>query len=155
MIALLDATHSADCVEVVRTLPEWFGYPGALTDVKDATSSQSGFVAVDEDMTVQGFVTVQSSFVETLEITYLAVRADQRRHGHGRALVRAVRDLAVARGAESICLLTLGPTAGSVHYAQSVAFYKTIGFWQTKEVYLTAWGGAPTLVMVADVNAIR
>ena len=154
MITPLYAKHSAECVEVVRTLPEWFGYPGALRDIKDATSSQPGFVAVDALGATHGFVTVQSNFEETLEITYLAVRADQRRSGHGRALVHAVRDLAIERGAESLCLLTLGPTAESEYYEQTVAFYKAIGFWQTKELYLTAWGGAPTLVMVANVGAI-
>lgn len=155
MITPLLNEHAPQCVEVVRTLPEWFGYPGAFEDIKEATSSQRGFVVPDDDGRVLGFVTVQSTFAETLEITYLAVRANHRRSGLGRELVHAVRDLAKERGVESICLLTLGPSANSPHYHETVAFYCSIGFWQTKELYLTAWGGAPTLLMVADVDAIR
>ena len=92
---------------------------------------------------------------ETVEITYLAVRADHRREGVGRALVNAVRDHALAIGAQSICLLTLGPSAASEFYAETIAFYQAIGFWRTKEVYLSAWGGAPTLLMVAPAASIR
>ena len=154
MIAALRAEHAPGCVEVVRSLPEWFGYPGALEDVNAATSSQAGFVVMNDADELVGFVSVKPSYDETLEITYLAVRADHRREGIGRQLVRSVRDLALAQGAQSICLLTLGPSAESPCYAATVAFYRAVGFWRTKEVYLNAWDGAPTLVMVAAVGSL-
>src|SRR6202012_4293973 len=91
------------------------------------------------------------SFDETLEITYLAVRAEHRGGGIGRRLVAAVCGLASTLDASSVTLLTLGPSSGSQHYAETVAFYRSIGFWRTKEVRNTEWGGAPSLVMTAPL----
>jgi ribosomal protein S18 acetylase RimI-like enzyme len=153
MISALGPEHREGCVAVVATLPAWFGYEGALADVGRAVGEQSGFVALD-DGEVVGFVTTTEAYLETTEITYLAVRAADRRRGLGRALVAAVVEVARAAGVQSICLLTLGPSANSAHYAETVAFYQALGFWRTKELYLTSWGGAPTLVMTAPLAAL-
>ena len=50
--------------------------------------------------------------------------------------------------------MTLGPSAKSTLQAETISFYRAIGFWRTKEVYLSAWGGAPTLLMVAPVEQL-
>jgi GNAT superfamily N-acetyltransferase len=94
----------------------------------------------------------EPAFDESLEITYLAVHADHRRSGFGGLLVHAVAELARARDIPSVCLLTLGPSAGSTHQAETISFYRAIGFWRAKEFYLRTWGGAPTLLMVAPVD---
>jgi GNAT superfamily N-acetyltransferase len=154
MIVLLQESYAESCVEVVRTLPEWFGYPGALEDVGKATASQAGFVALDAGGETVGFVALQPNFHESLEITYLAIRADHRREGLGRALVKSVRDHALSTGSQSVCLLTLGPSADSEPYRATVAFYEAVGFWRTKELHLTNWGGAPTLLMVAPAASL-
>jgi ribosomal protein S18 acetylase RimI-like enzyme len=145
--------HEQDCLAIIATLPEWFGYESAFSDVSHAVKKQPGFVAIEKDEVV-GFVAVLPVFDETLEITHLAVRRRERRRGTGRALLLAVRDYAKSSGAASICLLTLGPSAESVSYGETVAFYRAIGFWRTKEAKLTDWGGAPALVMSAPVSNI-
>lgn len=141
------------CVSIVQSLPEWFGYPSAIEDVAAASRTQEGFVAV-EGADVIAFVTTRPSFDESLEITYLAVEARHRRGGAGRALVRQVAELGRSRGYASVNLLTLGPSSGSSHYAQTVAFYRALGFWRVKEVQLSSWGGASALVMVAPVATL-
>jgi ribosomal protein S18 acetylase RimI-like enzyme len=153
MIVALAPPQFAGCLEVIRSLPEWYGYEGAVEDVARALESQAGFVALDGS-TVAGFVAIEPAYDESLEITYLAVHADHRRSGLGKSLVHAVADLARQRGVASVCLLTLGPSSGSTHYAETVGFYQAIGFWRTKELYLSSWGGAPTLVMVAAVDQL-
>ena len=154
MIVPLHENYAASCVEVVRTLPEWFGYPGALDDVAKAAATQRGFVALGAGGETIGFVALQPNYHESLEITYLAVRADHRREGLGRALVKSVRDYALSTGSQSVCLLTLGLSADSEPYRETVAFYEAVGFWRTKEIYLTSWGGAPTLLMVAPAASL-
>lgn len=153
MIVDLASPHLGQCLEVVHSLPEWYGYEGAEEDILKALESQQGFVAL-EGPAVAGFVAIKPAYEESLEITYLAVHADHRRSGLGRSLVQAVAMFARQQHIASICLLTLGPSSGSSHYAETVRFYEAIGFWRTKEVYLSSWSGAPTLVMVAPVDQL-
>jgi ribosomal protein S18 acetylase RimI-like enzyme len=153
MIVALEPAHVEGCLDVIRSLPEWFGYEGAVEAVATALESQRGFVAVENSI-VAGFVAIKPAFDETIEITYLAVHADHRRSGLGRLLVRSVADFARARGIPSVCLLTLGPSARSALQDETISFYRALGFWRTKELYLRTWGGAPTLLMVARVDQL-
>jgi ribosomal protein S18 acetylase RimI-like enzyme len=153
MIVDLASSQFTSCLDVIRSLPEWYGYEGALEDVTKALETQRGFVALEGDV-VAGFVAMKPCYEETLEITYLAVHADHRRSGLGKSLVGAVADFARQRDFSSVCLLTLGPSSGSTYYAETVRFYEAIGFWRTKELYLSSWGGAPTLVMVAPLDRL-
>jgi ribosomal protein S18 acetylase RimI-like enzyme len=153
MIVALEPTHVEGCLDVIRSLPEWFGYEGAVKGVATALESQEGFVAL-EGSVVAGFVAIAPAFDESLEITYLAVHADHRHSGLGRSLVRAVAEFARARDIPSVCLVTLGPSAGDPRQEETISFYRAIGFWRTKELYLRTWGGAPTLLMVARVDQL-
>ena len=149
----LRASDAPGCVEVVRSLPEWFGYPGALDDVGAASRTQEGFCA-RLDGRVIGFVTIRPSYAECLEVTYLAVHATFRRRGLGRALIRAVARLCGERSIDSICLLTLGPTAESPFYNETVEFYRTLGFWRVRELQNAEWGCAYSLVMAAPADQL-
>jgi ribosomal protein S18 acetylase RimI-like enzyme len=151
VIVELAPSYREQCLDVIRSLPEWYGYEGAEADVARALASQRGFVAIEGEAAA-GFVAIAPAYEESLEITYLAVHADHRRSGLGRALVSAVADFARRENYASVCLLTLGPSSASTYYAETVRFYEAIGFWRTKELYLSSWGGAPTLVMVAPVE---
>jgi ribosomal protein S18 acetylase RimI-like enzyme len=153
VIRALEHADGDGCLEVIRSLPEWFSYPGAIESITDALGRQSGYVAQAGEM-IAGFVLLDPIFEETLEITYLAVHASQRRSGFGRRLVAAAASHAERIGASQICLLTLGPSAGSPFYEESVAFYRSIGFDRTKEVELSSWSGAPALVMSSPVSRL-
>lgn len=152
-IEALRALDVPACVEVVRSLPEWFSYPGALDDVEAASRVQEGFVA-RLDGRVIGFITIRPSFAECLEITYLAVHATFRRKGIGRRLIRTVAKLCEERDIDSICLLTLGPTTESRFYRETVEFYRTQGFWRVRELQNAEWGGAYSLVMAAPASQL-
>jgi ribosomal protein S18 acetylase RimI-like enzyme len=153
VIVDLVPAHLEGCVAVAASLPNWFGYPGALEGIAAALAEQQGFVALEGSDPV-GFVTMTPVFEETIEITYLAVHASLRRAGIGRALLVAVREAAIAGGSSSICLLTLGPSAGNDGYKETVEFYRAMGFWRTKELELASWGGAPALVMSGPTSGI-
>lgn len=150
MMIALTADYVDGCLDVVRSLPEWFSYPGALEGVEHAARTQEGFVDLHGGAVV-GFVMLTSKFPETLEITFLAVHREHHRSGIGKRLVIAARDIAESRAMDSISLLTLGPASKSPFYAETIAFYQSIGFWRTNELYLADWGGSPTLVMTAAI----
>jgi N-acetylglutamate synthase-like GNAT family acetyltransferase len=142
------------CAAVIETLPEWFGYEGAVEGVRAEAARREGFVAL-KGTEVVGFVTVAPVFSESIEISYLAVRRDARNGGIGRRLVAEVCDKAREIGCEEVVLLTLGPSAESAHYTETVAFYRAVGFWRTKEVPNSDWGGAPSLVMSAPIARLE
>ncbi len=149
----LQADDDEACVGIIRSLPAWFGYAGAEQSVREAAQTQAGFAVVDGGIVV-AFVTTRPCFDESLEITYLAVHADQRRSGHGRLLAGAVARRGIENGFLSVCLLTLGPSSGSSDYAETVDFYRSLGFWRSKEVKLGEWGGAPALIMTAPITVL-
>jgi N-acetylglutamate synthase-like GNAT family acetyltransferase len=150
-ITPLSLEHVAGCLVVAESLPEWFGYPGALQGIEAALRRETGFVVLDEGE-VAAFVSTAPTYRESLEITYLAVHAARRRSGLGHRLIAHVRDAAKAGGFSSVCLLTLGPSASSPFYAQTVAFYQAVGFWRIKELHLSEWNGAPALLMAAPLG---
>ena len=147
------------CVQVIESLPEWFSYPGAIEAIRSALSEQSGFVVSgDTDEKIDGFVTTKVNFEESLEITYLAIRASARGRGLGTTLLSTVGRVAASRGHRVVCLLTLGPSAESVPYRETVAFYVARGFARVRECRLVEWGGAPALLMeasAADLATLR
>lgn len=149
-VRALAAGDEEGCISVVRSLPEWFGYPGAVEGIRDALGSQRGFVVPADDGAIAAFTTVRVNFDECLEITYLAVHARWRGSGLGTALVSAVGRLCLEEGHRVVCLLTLGPSAESPHYQQTVAFYRSRGFAAVRECRLTEWNGAPALLMAAE-----
>ena len=153
-IVALAAHHAPACVSVIASLPEWFGYEGALESIGHVAETAEGFVALERDVVI-GFVTTSPIFDETLEITYLAVDKRARRGGVGRSLLAAVCEKASGLGASSVSLITLGPSSGSAPYAETVAFYRAMGFWRSKEIRNVEWGGAPSLVMTAPVDVLR
>jgi ribosomal protein S18 acetylase RimI-like enzyme len=150
----LAPNHVEGCLDVIRSLPEWFGYPGALEGVEAALTRGEGFVAVENDAPA-AFVTTTRLYEESVEITYLAVHRAARRRGLGRALLAAASDAAETAGASMLVLLTLGPSAGSPFYAETVEFYRAVGFARTKELFLKDWGGSPALVMTACLGELR
>jgi len=152
-VEALRVTDVPVCVEVVQSLPEWFGYPGSSGDVESASREQEGFVIRAGGRAV-AFVTFRPNFEESVEITYLAVHAIYRRHGMGSKLVRAVAKLCDQRHVRSICLLTLGPSAENSFYRETVEFYQALGFWRVRELQNAEWGGAYTLVMVAPTSRL-
>ncbi len=128
--------------------------PGGARGIAAALKGEGGFVVL-EGSEVAAFVEHGVlRYEETIEITYLAVHAAHRRRGLGRRLVLAARDAALTAGASGLCLLTLGPSSGSTHYAETVAFYRAIGFSRTKELLLSDWNGAPALLMSAPLERL-
>ena len=64
----------------------------------------------------------------TVEITWMAVRSDSRRAGHGRALIEALIESARATGARFVLVKTLSDAHPDQGYAQTRDFYRDMGF---------------------------
>ena len=142
MIRPLAPTDADACDAIVLSLPYHFGHEGGRAECADAVRTQPGLAAVEDDEVV-GFLTLARHSEKSAEITWMAVRSDRRRHGHGRALIeRAVVELA-AEGVEVVSLLTLAESEiehrETDNYAETRAFYRALGFVPLRELALDGW----------------
>jgi len=135
----------------VRALPAWFGIEEGIAEARGYLETQEGFVA-EVDGRVAGFLTFASAFLESVEITWMAVSPEHHRRGIGRALTEAVVAEARARGASLLLVKTLAAAHPSPEYARTRAFYAAVGF-RRLTVLPDHWGPAnPCLLMVRPIG---
>jgi GNAT superfamily N-acetyltransferase len=142
VIRPLAPTDAEACDAVILTLPYHFGHEGGRAECAHAVRTQGGLVAVEEGEVV-GFLTLQRHDPRSAEITWMAVRADRRRHGIGKRLIeRAARDLA-REGVELLSVLTLAESEPEEretdNYADTRRFYRALGFVPLRELSLESW----------------
>ena len=142
MIRPLAPSDADACDAVVLTLPYHFGDEGGRAECARAVRTQEGLVAVEEGE-VLGFLTLARYDPRSAEITWMAVRADRRRHGIGRRLIeRAVENLS-RDGVELLSLLTVSDSEPdereSDDCADTRAFYRALGFVPLRELALESW----------------
>ena len=130
-IRQLAASDAEACDAIVATLPYHFGNEEGRRECARAVRSQRGLVAQD-DGEVVGFVTFEPRFDECAEVTWMAVRADRRRSGVGRALLDRVAADTRAEGRQFLLVLTVSPSDGPDEipdgYQTTRAFYESNGF---------------------------
>ncbi len=147
-IAELNVGHAAACEAIGRALPGWFGIEEGVEELRLAADSGPGFVALDASDEVTGFVTVKRHFPESWDISWMAVHPNHHRRGIGRGLIDALIRDARAHGARLLQVKTLADRHPSPEYAQTRAFYRSLGFIRL-EVFADLWGPAnPCLVLV-------
>jgi ribosomal protein S18 acetylase RimI-like enzyme len=158
IIEPLTVEHAAACDAVIASLPYFFGDPTGVSDCAEAVRSQRGWVAL-LDGAVAGFLTLHFHNDESAEITWMAVRADHRRHGIGRMLIDAACVAASNDGARMLCVLTLGPSEDLAdenngdNYEGTRRFYRTNGFIPLRELGLREWNNTHALILVRALDA--
>ena len=89
-IRRLSPSDAEACDAVLASLPYHFGDEGGQAECAHAVRSQPGFVAINGDGTVVGFITWRVRDGLAPEITWMAVEANHRWRGIGGALVEAL-----------------------------------------------------------------
>lgn len=120
------------CRAVLDTLPTWFGMPDANQEYFEKAERGASYVAYIGNEPVGLLLPVRHSD-SSAEIGLLAVAADHRRAGVGRALVVAAeRDLA-ADGVKFLQVKTLSARRLDDGYEETRAFYRSAGFVHLEE----------------------
>ena len=125
------------CEDVLRSLPMWFGIEEALLMYADDSARLPTF-AVIEGTAVKGFISLRQHFPHAWEVHCIAVRAEARNKGHGRALNAHAERWLTAQGVSMLQVKTVAATSPSKAYAQTREFYKHLGF-QPLEVFPELW----------------
>jgi GNAT superfamily N-acetyltransferase len=141
---------SQEAERILRTLPRWFGIESSLLEYVHDTERFPTFVA-REDARVVAFITVREHFAETWEVHCLAVQAESRQHGIGKALHRHVEQWLARRGVRFVQVKTIAASSPSPEYAQTRAFYAAIGY-VPLEVFPLLW--EPRLPVLQLIKAL-
>lgn len=151
-IERIDPRHAAACEAIGRALPAWFGIEEGLEAMRLAAERGPGLVALDASGDVTGFLTVERHFSESWDISWMAVHPDHHRQGIGRRLIDALIQDARAHEVRLLQVKTLADLHPSPEYAETRAFYRSLGFIRL-EVLLDLWGPAnPCLVLVRPLS---
>jgi GNAT superfamily N-acetyltransferase len=142
-----------ECERVLRSLPSWFGQEDALRQYVRETSLHPTFVST-EAAAINGFITLQRHFPESFEIVCVAVHAESRGRGIGRALLDVAEAWACAQGGRFLQVKTIAATHPSPEYAQTRAFYERVGF-VPLEVFPMLWARQhPCLQLVKRLHNV-
>ncbi|MBE9078029.1 GNAT family N-acetyltransferase [Romeria aff. gracilis LEGE 07310] len=142
--------QAALCEPILRLLPEWFGIEVALKEYVDEIDKLPTFLAVAKNQVV-GFLTVKQHSEYAAEIYVMAVHPSSHRSGVGRQLVKIVEQTLDSSGVEYLQVKTLGLSHPDKHYAQTRAFYQSVGF-RPLEEFTNLWPENPCLQMVKRLS---
>jgi ribosomal protein S18 acetylase RimI-like enzyme len=135
------------CEPVLRALPEFFGIEDANLHYLDAIDRLPTFVALNQDQVI-GFLTIYQHYPKAAEVYITGVHPDYQRRGLGSALMRAAETHLRKQGVEYLQVKTLGPSHPDEGYAQTRAFYLSMGFTPLEE-FQTMWDEAnPALLLI-------
>ena len=130
IIRALEPDDAPACDAIVASLPYHFGDEHGRELCAAAVREQAGLVAAQGGTPI-GFVTWRPWYTAAIEITWMAVHADQRRHGIGRALVEAlVGEVPPDRRYAVVTTLSEATAEPGVEdgYAGTRAFWQRCGF---------------------------
>ena len=154
MFTHIRSLHPADiitCDAINRSLPDWFGIEEGLAEARTYLESQSGLVA-ESNGEVIGYLTWHQLFPHSAEISWMAVRQTHHREGIGRELIVALEQRLVSDGVRLLSVKTLADLHPSPEYAQTRAFYTSVGF-LSQMVLPDLWDPAnPCLIMVKPLS---
>jgi ribosomal protein S18 acetylase RimI-like enzyme len=141
-VRTLEPGDAPACDAIIASLPYHFGLEEGRRDCAAAVRSQRGLVAARDDEVI-GFLTVEPRFDASAEVTWMAVHADHRNEGVGRALMdRLAADLQ-AEGRRLLLVLTVSPNdlpdEIADGYQATRAFYAANGFMLARD-FAGYWG---------------
>jgi GNAT superfamily N-acetyltransferase len=145
---------------ILRALPAWFGIESSVQEYVCAADELDTLVAlvarpacggrvhdIRPDQVV-GFVTLKETSEDALELHVMGVLPSWRGRGAGRALVERAASHARAEGYSLLHVKTLAPSHPDPGYAETRAFYASVGF-RPLEVLPQVWGPEnPCLLLV-------
>ena len=146
------------CEAVLRSLPMWFGIEPALQMYADDTLRLPTFAACDGDAArdgqkIIGFVTLMKHFDHAWEVHCIALHAEFRDQGHGRALMAHAEAWLAAQGVSLLQVKTVAATSDSAAYALTRGFYAKLGF-QPLEVFPLLWSARNPALQLVKLLAV-
>ncbi len=122
--------------KILELLPEWFGIEQAREQyIKE--SAKQYFLAYEENGACVGFLTLEETGKDTVEIAVMGILKEHQRKGIGRGLVAAAKQHALKAGYSFMQVKTV-KSGLYREYDATNRFYRAMGFTEF-EVFPTLW----------------
>lgn len=125
------------CEAILRSLPQWFGIEEALVQYVSDTAVFPTF-AIESGGQLEAFLSLRQHFPKAWEVHCMAVRADARRRGYGKALMTHAENWLVERGGDVLQVKTVAQKKATSPYDETRPFYYAMGF-TPLEVFPELW----------------
>jgi len=144
----------AQCEQILRSLPNWFGIEDAIVNyVRDIKSMQTWVAESGDgcDGKIVGFLTLNRHNEHSAEVHVMAVTDAYHGQGCGRQLVEHAQAVVRAESVQFLQVKTLAPSSPDQYYARTRTFYERMGFKPLEENKL--WGERnPCLILVKHLG---
>ena len=121
---------------ILETLTDWFGITESREQyIKDC--EEQIFVAAKEAGKEIGFICLKETGKDTVEIAVMGVLKEYHRHGIGKELIKAAKEIAVEKGYSFLQVKTV-QMGFYVDYDKTNLFYCNVGF-KEFEVFPMLW----------------
>lgn len=138
------------CGDILRSLPEWFGIPEAVTAYIDEVRGMDTWVAGLNGKTC-GFISISRPNEFTAEIHVMGILPEWHGKGIGSELLSRAEAALIAANYRFLQVKTLSPSRENEEYARTRKFYLKNGFCPVEE-FKTLWGEAnPCLQMIKSL----
>jgi GNAT superfamily N-acetyltransferase len=149
----LPPSQTSTVEAILRSLPDWFGIESAILNYVREAGVYPTYLAGLSGCDDAGFITVRTHrphAPQAGEIHCMAVRQEFHRRGLGRALVGFAESALRSQGVRYLQVKTMGPSRPNHEYAETLKFYKAMGFTPLEEL-LGFWDGLPCLILVKQL----
>jgi GNAT superfamily N-acetyltransferase len=119
--------QAAACETVLRSLPAWFGIEEALVSYARESAELPTFATMGASG-LDGFLTLREHFPQAWEVHCIAVHANARGQGFGRALLEHAEAWLRQRAALVLQVKTIAMTKQCPPYEETRAFFTRMGF---------------------------
>lgn len=121
---------------ILEALTDWFGITESREQyIKDC--QEQIFVVAKEDEKKIGFICLKETGKDTAEIAVMGVLKEYHRHGIGKKLIKAVKDIAIEKEYSFLQVKTV-QMGFYENYDRTNLFYRNVGF-KEFEVFPTLW----------------
>ena len=134
------------CNGILRALPNWFGNEFAILNYTKQVQAMKFFAAFYHNIVI-GFVAVKVHNPYTSEIFVMGILKEYHRQGIGKKFIEQCENYCKENKMEFLTVKTLDESGESNSYANTRAFYSSMGF-KPLEVFPLYWDEAnPCLFM--------
>ncbi len=114
-------------LEILETLPEYFGLPEANAIYAKGLKEKNCF-GYEKDGKIVGLLALEFPYPNNANIYWMGVTKSHHRQNIGSSLVSFAAAYAQSRGAETITVETVSPSEKNEDYLKTYCFYEAQGF---------------------------
>lgn len=120
--------------EILHSLPDWFGSESAIQMyVKEVQDRNKPFLAVYEESSHIGLISLKNNYSSTTDIFLMAVIENYHRQGIGKELIDRTKSYCMENKKRLLIVKTLSERHPDEYYAKTRLFYKSQGFFEVEE----------------------